>query len=30
MRACESYFVQIQDEGSEAFTSSADVADLLK
>jgi uncharacterized protein YggL (DUF469 family) len=30
MRACESYFVQIQDDGSESFTSSAGVADLLK
>lgn len=30
MRACESYFVQIEDESSEAFASSAGVADLLK
>ena len=30
MRACESYFVQIEDDSSESFTSSAGVADLLK
>ncbi len=30
MRACESYFVQIEDDSSEAFASSAGVADLLK
>ncbi|MFP6868904.1 MAG: hypothetical protein VCE91_06060, partial [Nitrospinota bacterium] len=30
LRACESYFVQIEDDSSESFTSSAGVADLLK
>ena len=30
LRACESYFVQIEDDSSESFASSAGVADILK